>query len=154
MLYVKAEVKNSNIHGKGLFLLEPVKKGQIMILLAHNSKLMTEEKYQEEQRKNNKIITMSALRYVGKYFLYDEEIESEDYINHSSNPTMLYHCGICFAKHDLKINDELTVDYKYYLALHDVNRFMDTHTKKWVDGLSPQEALIQSTKELLQILDN
>ncbi len=153
MLYVKTEIKNSDVNGKGLFLLENVKIGQIIALFAENSKYITEEEYQEEQRNNNEIIIMSGVRYVGKYFLYTEEIGNEEYINHSSNPTVLYHCGICFAKRDLKIGDELTVDYKYFLATNDVNKFTDKTTNSIVDGIPPHEALLQSTRELLEMLE-
>ena len=45
MLYVKTEVRESRVHNLGLFLLEPVKKGTV-ILIANSSGVMTEIEYQ------------------------------------------------------------------------------------------------------------
>ncbi len=153
MLKVNTEIKASPLSGKGLFLREPVKKGQVIALFTENARYMTEATYQEEQRKNNQVVIMSAVRYIGEYFLYNEEIGEEEFINHSSEPTMIYHCGICFAKKDLTAGEELTVDYKYFLATGDENKFIDSRTSQPVDGLPPREALLQSARELLATLE-
>jgi hypothetical protein len=95
---------------------------------------------------------MTAVRYVGKHYIYTDYIEDEDYMNHSENPTVLYHCGICFATKDLNLGDELTVNYRYYLAVNDVHRFTDVITGKEIDGYSPKEALLCSAIELVELL--
>lgn len=152
MLYVKYEVRPSEINGKGLFLLESVQKGQIIALSVTDANYSTEREYQEEQSKGDDLMIMTAVRYVGKHFIYTTFIEDEDYINHSENPTVLYHCGICFAKKDLKPGDELTVDYRYYLAENDFHRFTDIITGAEIDGYSPKQSLLRSSIELLEIL--
>ena len=152
MFYVKTEIRESKIAGRGVFTLEPIKKGQIVANFPRNAKVITEEEYQEEQRKGNKVIIQSGVRWVGKEFLYKPEIDREEYINHSNSPNLLYHCGICFAKRDINIGEELTANYRYFLAENDVYAFKDNEGKL-IDGLSPKEALLQSSKELVELLE-
>ncbi|MBN2531384.1 MAG: SET domain-containing protein [Spirochaetales bacterium] len=154
MLYIKTEIRESLIPGagEGLFSLEPVKKGRIIANLALSSRVMTEEEYQEEQRKGNKSVIQTAVRWVGNYFLYTDTIGNADYINHSSPATLLYHCGICFAREDIKAGDELTVDYRYFLAENDVYSFSCGKGNHVVDGLSGRNALLQSARELISLL--
>jgi SET domain-containing protein len=154
MIFFKTEVRESGTHGKGLFLLEPVKKGEIIGILTHGCGIMTEDEYQKQQAENNEIIIMTAVRWVGKYFLYGDVIGSEEFINHSSDPTMLYHCGVCFATRDLVQGDELTADYEYFLAEKDVFAFSDNATGQLVDGISGREALLRSARELIKLIEN
>jgi SET domain-containing protein len=154
MIFFKTEVRESGTHGEGLFLLEPVKKGEIIGILTHGCGIMTEDEYQRQQAENNKIIIMTAVRWVGKYFLYGDAIGSEEFINHSSDPTMLYHCGVCFATRDLLPGDELTADYGYFLAEKDVFAFSDNATGRPVDGISGREALLRSARELIRLVEN
>lgn len=154
MLYIKTEVRDSPIPGagKGLFTLQPVNKGRIIANLAYPCNIMTEEEYQEEQRKGNKIVIQTAVRWVGKYFLYTDIIEKVDYINHSSNANMLYHCGICFARRNIKAGEELTADYRYFLAENDLYSFENGEDKTNIYGLSGRKALLESAKELMKLL--
>ena len=98
MLLYKTEKKTSVISGEGLYTLEYIPKGAVIGLFPFEAGILTEDEYQEEQRKGNKVITMSAVRWIGKFFLTNDEIGNEEYINHSNESNMLYHCGICFAK--------------------------------------------------------
>ena len=154
MIFFKTEVKDTGTYGRGLFLLEPVTKGQIIGILTMDCGVMTEDEYQSEQAANNEIIVMTAVRWIGRYFLYGDKIGSEEFINHSENPTMLYHCGICFATRDLIAGEELTADYKYFLAEKDVFAFDDSNTKSSVDGISGREALLSSARELIKLIEN
>ena len=151
MLYVKTEVRESKLHNLGLYLMEPVKKGTV-ILIANSSGIITEIEYQSEQAKDNKLISMTAVRLLGRSFIYGDSIGNEEYINHSETPNMLYHCGICLAARDIAPGEELTVDYKYFLAEQDVYAFNNAETGKIVDGIHPAEAFIQSAEEVLALL--
>jgi hypothetical protein len=152
MLFYKVEVRPSPIAGRGLFSKEAISKGAIIGLLAHATPIMTEEEYQEAQRHGEQLIILSAVRLAGKYFIYGEQITDEEYINHSADPTMLYHCGIAFARKDVAVGDELTVDYKYFLARDDVGAFDDVRTGGVVTGLDGRQAMIESCRELLALL--
>jgi hypothetical protein len=151
MLYVKTEVRESEVHNLGLFLLEPVKKGTV-ILIANSNGIMTETEYQSEQAKDNMLISMTAVRLLGRHFIYGDSIGNEEYMNHSETPNMLYHCGICLAARDIAPGEELTVNYKYFLAEQDVFAFNNAETGQKVDGISPADAFIQSAEEVLALL--
>jgi SET domain-containing protein len=152
MLFYQAEVRESPVAGRGLFSKEPIPKGAVVGFLARQAPLMTEDEYQDAQHRGEQVIIMSAVRLAGKYFIYGSEISDEEYINHSSDPSLLYHCGIAFAKRDIAAGDELTVDYKYFLAQNDVGRFTDSRTGRLVDGVDGRQAMIESCKELLALL--
>ena len=153
MLLVKTEVNPSSIAEEGLFALEPIKKGAIIAILGYQAKIMTEDEYQMHQRNGNELIVRTAVRWVGDHFLYLDAIGHDEYINHSSNPNMLYHCGVCFALRDIQRGEEMTADYRYFLARQDVHAFTDTDTGNHVDGLPPKEALLESARELVAFLE-
>ena len=154
MLFYKNEVQHSPIAGTGVFAQEIIPKGAIVGMLAHQGKLATEAQYQQAQREGITRLIQSAIRWAGHYFVYMPHEMSDDYINHSENPNMLYHCGVLFARRDIKVGEELTVNYKYFLAQGDENGFEDEKTGERVDGIDPKEALISSAKELLELLES
>ena len=152
MLFVKAVVADSAISGKGLFAQDRVMKGTVVSLHAADSVVVTEEQYQDQQRKGNELAIRTGIRWVGNYFLYAKQNRPEAFINHSTNPSLLYHCGISFARRDLQIGEELTIDYSLFLAEEDVEGFGDSARETKVTGLPPKEALISSTEQLLRLL--
>ncbi len=153
MLFIQAAVGDSAISGNGLFTQEPVRKGTVVSIHAVDSVVVTEEQYQEEQRKGNELAIRTGIRWVGKYFLYARESRPEAFINHSTNPSLLYHCGISFARRDLEPGAELTIDYSLFLAEEDVDSFSDSKVETQVTGLPPKEALLSSTQQLLRLLN-
>jgi SET domain-containing protein len=152
MLLVDAEVRESKIAGSGLFLRSPVPKGTVVSIHAADAKLLTQAEYQEEQRNGNELAIRSGIRWVGRYFLRARKMPPESYINHSDEPTLLYHCGISFARRNLDTGDELTIDYTWFLAEDDVEGFRDVATGRTLFGLPPKEALIESSEQLVQLL--
>lgn len=152
MLLVKAVTRESEIAGKGLFVEEAVRKGTVVSLHAADATVLTEQEYQHEQRIGNELVIRTGIRWVGPYFLYAQEERPEAFINHSTDPSLLYHCGISFARRDLKPGDELTVDYSLFLAEDDVEGFHDSAEETQVTGLPPRDALISSTEQLLRLL--
>lgn len=152
MFFYKVETKESALAGKGVYAAEDIPAGAIVALEVYQDLLMTEGQYQEAQRRGDSQIVQSGVRLVGDYFIYHHHIGDDEFINHSSNPNMLYHCGILFAKRNIATGEELTADYKYFLAQNDVNAFDDVETGKRADGLPPKEALMQSCRELMDLL--
>ena len=152
MLLIQAAVEDSAISGKGLFARESVAKGAVVSIHAADAVVVTEKDYQEEQRKGNELAIRTGIRWVEKYFLYAKENRPEAFINHSTNPSLLYHCGISFARRDLQPGDELTVDYSLFLAEDDVESFCDSTKEATVRGMPPRKALLASTEQLLHLL--
>ncbi len=153
MLYIKTGVGPSALAKQGLFAKEDVPKGKIVANFGHGASVLTEEEYQREQERGNELIIMSGVRWVGRYFLYNERIGPEEYINHSFFPNLLYHAGACFAAQDIRRGDELTADYRFFLAENDVNAFIDVTTGRKVDGFSAEEALLRSGRALVELLE-
>jgi SET domain-containing protein len=151
MLLYKVETQDSEIAGRGVYAQEPIAAGAVIGLLNHQNLILTESQYQEAQRRGDQLIIQSAVRLVGDYFVYNSEITDEEYINHSETPNMLYHCGILFAKAPIAAGDELTVDYKYFLATDDVCAFDDRDSGKKVTGLNAKQALLQSCREVMEL---
>jgi SET domain-containing protein len=151
MFLYKVETRESAIAGRGVYAMEAVPEGAVIGLFNQNTLIMTEAEYQDAQRRGEQLVIQSAVRLIGDYFVYNSEFTDEEYINHSETPNMLYHCGILFANKPIAVGDELTVDYKYFLATNDVCGFDDRDTGEEVTGLSAREALLQSARELIEL---
>ena len=72
-------------------------------------------------------------------------------MNHSSDPNILYHCGIGFSRRHIAAGDELTCDYRLYLP---GGERVVTAAGESVVGLPPLEALRTSARLLLELLDD
>jgi hypothetical protein len=151
LIYKKFKVHPSKLSGKGLFADEDIPIGAVVANLAQSCPVMTEDEYQKAQLRGDQIITMTAVRWIEDRFLYGDSIGPEEYINHSFEPNMLYHCGICFARTHIQADEELTVDYRYFLAENDVNKFRDALTGQLVDGFPWRVALQNSSEELMRL---
>ncbi len=153
MYFVKTESRKSLKHNMGWFVKEDVKKGTIIAVYS-NARIMTQDEYTNEQKNGNELIIRTGARYVDNLFIYGDKICEGDYINHSFDPNTIYHCGILFAKKDLKAGDELTADYSYFLADNEMSRFIDSETGNEVKSLPSKETLIKSAQELIDLLQN
>jgi hypothetical protein len=97
----------------------------------------------------------TGARYVGPIFLYTgTEYRKENYINHSFNPNILYHCGICFALTDIKVGEELTVNYSHVLSENDSMAFKDQKTGQMVKGISWKQSIVETSKLLAGLYEN
>jgi SET domain-containing protein len=152
MFLYKVETKASAIAGKGVYALEPILAGSVVCVGYYGGLLITEKEYQDAQRRGDQLIIQSAVRAVGEYFIYNSELTDDEYINHSGKPNMLYHCGVFFAKRDIAVGEELTVDYKYFLAENDVYAFSDIEAGARVNGIGGKQALLDSCRELMELM--
>ncbi|MBI1972366.1 MAG: SET domain-containing protein [Candidatus Aenigmarchaeota archaeon] len=148
---VKTRVKKSGIHGKGVFSLERIRKGSVIALLSVGV-LITRENHVAELGRSSRIIKQTIVRLARDYFVYKKSLDNEDFINHSEKPTMLYHCGACFATRDIKPGEELTVDYRYFLAVDDNDNFYDKLSGKYIRGYTGRVALLKSARSLVKLL--
>jgi hypothetical protein len=153
MLCVKAQVKNSEIAGQGLFTQELIKQGTIVAIFSSSEySIFSEEAFQAEFDRGNPIFQQSGTRLVGQYYTANGDRDyDENYINHSDTPNLLFHCGICFAWRDIQPGEELTFDYRY-ASIPGVAEPFETAQGK-VIGLPAKEALIQSAQALIQVLE-
>lgn len=158
MLLIKAELRASPIEGRGLFTLEPVRKGQVIALFTLAGKIedtpglrygMMREKEYLELLPKDEVVAFSGARLVDDCFVYKNMEHPEDFPNHSNTPNMLYHCGIGFALVDMPAGTELLADYRHFFSAQDYSKL----DGEKVYGLPPREALLRSTRALLKLLE-
>jgi hypothetical protein len=150
VVFIKAEIKESEIDREGVFTLEFVPQGKILSIW-RNITLHTEEEY--NMQVNDKPFRRNAVRVIGRYYGYQEGGTSpEDYINHSDYPNVLYFMGILIALKDIPIGEELRVDYNYYFGLRD--RFRDVQTGNLVTGFTPRDCVLKSCRLLIDLLED
>lgn len=158
MSYKKLTVKQSSIAGHGLYTDELIKKGELIMFWMADAHLIKETDYNLKQSLGDIQMISTGARYVGDIFLYTDvgpkKNRYENYINHSFNPNVLYHCGICFALRDIQPLEELTTDYTYLLSESDQESFVDEASNKVVRGVSWQQCLMQTTKQLINLVSD
>jgi SET domain len=161
VLFFATRIAASPIAGRGVFATTNIPRGTIVGSFTHRCTFLSEEDYRSAQLAGDQWVIKKAVRAIGRLFAYigpatpaaKLALLNEDYTNHSENPSLLYHCGFLFARRDIVAGEELTVHYKYILALDDeVSSFTDAATGHRVTGLTGLEALRQSTLELVRLL--
>ncbi len=163
MILADIEVKTSEIDGCGVFLTRNVCKGELLIIYTYGiSELIHKDRHDKACsdfiNSPEPDIVDSSVRYIYNWFIYDSFTRNNksfgcsesDFVNHSFNPSMIYHCGLCFAARDLKAGEELTVDYRFFLS-EDVNGFTDMKSGRYIKGLNGKKAFISSLKKLNEI---
>ena len=114
MMMVDTELRLSSIHGIGVFLLEPVRKGQL--IWRFDSRI--DRVYCEEEIAS---LPERSARFLRTYSTWDEARglwvlcgDNGRHFNHSTSPNTISH-GIAFgedvAAEDLAAGTELTSDY-------------------------------------------
>jgi hypothetical protein len=132
--------------GKGLFLDEPVRAGQILVAPDDIRKVY---KWKEvEALPNAEAMLAATVRWFEDRYTVTPEWPDECYVNHAFDPNGLWHLGFIFAMADLPPGTEITVDYRHLLAPGQVEEFHDAHTGARIVGWSWQESLSHSTAQL------
>lgn len=130
------EKRPSPIHGFGNFAIQEIKRGTLLINWMNGSTIIDKSKYNPSNQ--------TSIRLFGDLFL-DGEKEDSDYINHSDNPNCIYIFGLVFAKENLKVDEELTLDYREFLTPNDFNV---------VSGSDAKEAIVSQVGWLIRNLDS
>lgn len=138
--------------GKGLFLDEPVAAGRVV----------TAPDAIDRTWRHAEIIASPALRqqmhasarwFEDRYTL-SPDWPDECFINHSFEPSGLWHLGFVFALRDLPAGTEITVDYRHLLPPGEAEDFVDAATGETIVGLPWRESLASSTRTLGRLLGN
>ena len=138
--------------GKGVFLLESVKRGQILVAPDAINQV-----YNAEQRAG--LVPGSAedeacVRWFESYHTVSTDWPDDCYVNHSFNPSGLWHLGFIFATRDLQAGDEVTADYRFLVDDNEVMPFKDAETGQEIVGYVWEDNLRISTEQLLALLHN
>ncbi len=152
MIIPKYHIAASKINsaGKGFFLAEAIKKGSIIIAPDNIISIYSYENLLRFDK--NSIEYLSYVRWFDQHYSICPEWSDECYINHSSQPTGLYHLGFVFAYDDWNSDTEITIDYSFLTHENETLDFNDSITGKPVVGISYLEAMRRSTKDLLSLI--
>lgn len=151
MIVPKYEIRPARFaDGKGVFLLESVKRGQVLVAPDAINKV-----YNAQQRAA--LVPGSAeddacVRWFESYHTVSTDWPDDCYVNHSFNPSGLWHLGFIFATRDLAAGDEVTADYRFLIDDNELMPFRDAETGREIIGYTWEENLRISTELLLDIL--
>lgn len=112
-MYEKIIVKDSNVHGKGIFTQVPISRDQ-RILLIEGEVINAAECIRRENEENNVYIFWKD----DNTYIDTTSTEKIKYINHSCNANCYIDDDengslILVASRDIQPNEELTIDYGY-----------------------------------------
>jgi hypothetical protein len=136
--------------GQGLFLTRAVARGAVVIAPDQVHTMMPEARlraYPEDS-----IEVRSSVRWFEDWYSITPEWSDECYVNHSFNPTGLWHLGFIFALRDLPAGTELSIDYRLVIGSGETMPFADSVSGQPIVGLPWAECLRQSTRLLAELM--
>lgn len=136
--------------GKGLFVDEFVAAGQIVTAPDGIDATYSWQDITSSPALSANLFAVA--RWFGDRYTVSPDWPDECYVNHSFEPTGLWHLGFIFAAKDLPQGTEITVDYRHLLAPGQEESFQDAATGGKITGLSWQDSLAQSTRALARLL--
>jgi hypothetical protein len=153
-MFIPVEVRPSTIFGNGLFPLQNVKRGTVICSFTINSALITESEYLAAIQENRYLVVRTGTRYVGKYFTFTQEPDTDlNFFNHSFEPNLLVHCGIVIAMQDISAGAELTIDYRYLIDDTEIGVYNDAKSGQPIRGFPPRQTLLDTSKKLIALLE-
>jgi hypothetical protein len=115
MMLVKTELRPSPIHGVGVFLLEPVTKGQVIWRFDSRVDRVYSREEIDSLPEQAQVFLMTYCTWHEESGLYVLCGDNGRYFNHSEQPNTAS-AGVCFgddiAAADLPAGVELTTDYR------------------------------------------
>lgn len=105
-------VRDSDIQGRGIFAATEIKKDDLVMIIS-GEVIDGDECERREEEEDNVYIFWN-----GDYYIDTAKTDKIKYINHSCDPTCYVddrdeHTLNLFAARDIKIGEELTIDYGY-----------------------------------------
>jgi hypothetical protein len=145
----RVDASQINNAGKGLFLEQAVGAGRIITApdnIDHTYSLKALLTKPEQM--------YASARWFEDRYTISTDWPDECFINHSFEPTGLWHLGFVFALRDLPAGTEITVDYRHLLPPGQEEDFIDTATGERIVGLPWYESLMTTTRALAHVLDS
>lgn len=108
----KVEMRQSVVHGKGLFAKESISAGEIVVNFdgGRGQFITLVEADSLYDRGNDHMIQVGENLFFAA--VSDSDMETEDLINHSCNPNCGIHGSLCIvAMRNIAVNEEITFDY-------------------------------------------
>lgn len=136
--------------GKGLFLAEHVSSGRIICAPDAIDRTYGWDELNASPALHGQL--HAAARWFEDRYTLSPDWPDECYVNHSFEPTGLWHLGFVFAAADLAPGTEVTVDYRHLLAPGQAEGFTDARSGERIIGFSWHESLAASTRALAGLL--
>jgi hypothetical protein len=137
--------------GKGVFITQSVSLGRI---LTAPTEIPNTVLLHDLLDKSKQYHLDSAVRWFENHCSVSPEWPDECYINHSFEPTGLWHLGFIFAIKNLPANTEITVDYRHLIAPNMEAGFCDSITGNDIIGFEWLDSLRITTAQLNQLLNS
>ncbi|GAB2566993.1 SET domain-containing protein-lysine N-methyltransferase [Dyella jejuensis] len=135
--------------GNGLYVEESINAGRII-----TAPDAIDQTYNLDELLAKPEHMYASARWFENQYTMSPDWPDECYINHSFEPTGLWHLGFVFASRDLPAGTEITVDYRHLLPPGQAEDFIDTATGERIIGLPWHESLTTTTRALARVLDN
>lgn len=104
----KLEVRNSNIHGKGVFTKEFISKGEVVVIWG--GEIVTVEEFQNGKGQKHTNVGIDDNLYL--VTSNSNEMTTDDFMNHSCDPNLWLDDEVTLsAMRDIQANEELYFDY-------------------------------------------
>ena len=132
--------------GKGVFLVEPVARGRILVAPDAIPRVYRWEEVLAQPEPEDALA--ASVRWFEDRYTISLDWPDECYLNHSFEANGLWHLGFVFAARDLAAGEEVTVDYRHLLAEGQEEVFRDAVSGRAIVGWSWAESLARSTREL------
>jgi len=153
-VFIAVDVRPSTIFGNGLFPLADVKRGTIVCSFTTDAKIIAEDQYLQEISDDRRLVIRTGTRYVGRYFTFTDDPDADlNFFNHSFTPNLLVHCGVVIALRDIPAGEELTIDYRYLIDDTEIGVYNDAATGRPIRGFPARQTLLQTTRQLLSLLE-
>ena len=136
--------------GQGLFLDEDVRAGRVLVAPDRIEETFALSEVQSRPDAGQALA--ASVRWFEDRHTVSLDWPDECFVNHSFEPTGLWHLGFVFAARELPAGTELTVDYRHLLAEGEREAFDDASTGEPIIGLPWHESLAQSTAALAALL--
>jgi hypothetical protein len=152
-MFIRTEIRESGIFGKGLFAADPVPKGKIICFFAPGAAVITEAEYLAAIEAGYHPIVRTGTRYAGHYFTHGNEQEPYTFLNHSFSPNLLCHCGVVLARQAIEAGEELTLDYRTLIDDTEIGIYSDAATGREIRGWTGKQTLLRTAREIIEILE-
>ncbi|BBD79703.1 SET domain-containing protein-lysine N-methyltransferase [Aerosticca soli] len=133
--------------GMGVWLDEPARVGRVLI-----APDAIQQTYDLQELLAQPALFHASARWFEDRYTLSPDWPDECYVNHSFEPTGLWHLGFVFARRDLPAGTEITVDYRHLLPPGHREDFIDAATGETIIGFGWAESLAASVAELHGLL--